>query len=104
MDQWTTLAWNTVEHYLAHNSESWDWGAKSFFEASETYAHLGKTTQRVFSSGKQPKPLWYATRFGTEEENSFSLECLHPTGPETEEQIAEEFEGSGPLPHNSGRR
>ena len=89
VDQWTTLAWYTVEHYFAQKPKSWDWFAKSFFEASEAYAHLGKTTQRVFSSGKQPKPSWYATCFGTEEENSFSLEYLNPTRPETGEQIAE---------------
>ena len=71
VEHWKILAWNMVEHYLAQKPESWDWSAKSFFEAPAAYAHLGTTTQRSFTSGTPPKPLRYDTPFGKEEENVF---------------------------------
>ena len=46
-----------------------------------------------FTSGTPPKPLWYDTPFGKEEENAFSLEGLRHPVSEPGEQIAEQFEG-----------
>ena len=95
---WPTLAWNTVHHHLAQQPESWEWSAKRFFEAAAAYAHLGTTAQRSFKhiynpSGTPPKPLWYDTPFGKEDEDAFSMESLRPQVAELGEQIADQLEG-----------
>ena len=106
VDHGKTLAWNTVEHYLAHKPEPRGWNAKRFFESSEIYAHLGKIASKT--SAQQPKPLWYAARFGVEEGNAFPVEHADPAGLETGEgvlePIAEQFEGTEPSIISSGRR
>ena len=98
VQQWPTLAWNTVHHHLAQHPESRGWSAKAFFEATATYAHLGPNTRRSFvhalnPQGTPPRPLWYEHSPDQTKEDAFPMVTPLPHVVALEEPIAAQLEG-----------